>query len=30
MTRNKLIWAGLGIGLPALLLALWKGWWARV
>lgn len=30
MTKRKLIWAGLIIGLPALLLAFWKGWWAKV
>ena len=26
MTKHKFIWAGLAIGVPALVLALWKGW----
>ena len=30
MTKHKLIWAGLIIGLPTLFLALWKGWWCKV
>lgn len=30
MTKHKFIWAGLAIGVPALVLALWKGWWCKV
>ena len=30
MTKHKFIWAGLAIGAPALVLALWKGWWCKV
>lgn len=30
MMKHKLIWAGLAIGISALVLALWKGWWAEV
>ena len=30
MTKHKSIWAGLAIGVPALVLALWKGWWCKV
>ena len=30
MTKHKIIWAGLAIGGPALVLALWKGWWCKV
>ena len=29
MTKHKFIWAGLAIGVPALVLALWKGWWCK-
>lgn len=27
--RNKLILAGATIGVPVLVLALWKGWWSK-
>lgn len=30
MTKHKFIWAGLAIEVPALVLALWKGWWCKV
>lgn len=27
--RNRLILAGAAIGVPVLILALWKGWWSK-
>lgn len=27
--RSKLILAGAAIGVPVLVLALWKGWWSK-
>ena len=29
MTKRMLVWAGV-LGLSALTLALWKGWWSKV
>lgn len=30
MTKRTFLWMGVLIGLPALMLALWKGWWDKV
>jgi hypothetical protein len=29
MMKRKLIWAGVVVGLPALFMALRKGWWSK-